>query len=54
MHEEEARNLLDERVRTGGQLVPAMQAALPAIKKLLDQCLEADIPSMLGPCSKGG
>jgi len=46
--------VLDARVKAGGQLVPAMQAALPAVKKLLDQCLEADIPGMLGPCAKSG
>ena len=54
MHEQDAIDLLDARVQAGGNLVPAMQAALPTIKKLLDQCLDADIPSMLGPCAPGG
>ena len=54
MLEQEARELLEARVEAGGSLVVAGQAALPAIKKLRDQCLDADIPSMLGPCAPGG
>ncbi|MBW2277445.1 MAG: hypothetical protein JRF63_08135 [Deltaproteobacteria bacterium] len=45
---------MEARVEAGGNLVVAGQAVLPAIKKLRDQCLEADIPSMLGPCAPGG
>ena len=51
---EEARQLLEQRVEAGASLVVAGQADLPSIKKLLDQCLSNDIPAVLGPCSKGG
>lgn len=54
MQEQEAIDLLEARVEAGGNLVAAGQAALSSIKKLRDQLLEADIPSMLGPCAPGG
>ena len=54
MQVQEAIDLLEARVEAGGNLVAAGQAALSAIKKLRDQLLEADIPSMLGPCAPGG
>ena len=54
MREQEAKELLEARVAAGASLVVAGHAALPAIKNLRDQCLAADIPSMLGPCAPGG
>jgi hypothetical protein len=54
MLEHEAKQLLDARVKDGARLVPAQQAALPAIKRLHGKCLDADIPALLGPCSAGG
>jgi len=54
MLEEEANEYLDERVKNGATLVVAVQGAVPALKQLRDQCLEADIPTMLGPCAPGG
>ena len=35
-------------------LVAAQTADLPTIKKMQEQCHEAGIPTVLGPCSKGG
>ena len=54
MREQDARELLEARARSGASLVVAGHASLAAVKKLRDQCLEADIPSMLGPCAPGG
>ncbi len=54
MEAQEAVDLLDERVKSGGTLVAVAQGALPAVKRLRDRCLDAGIPSMLGPCAPGG
>jgi hypothetical protein len=51
---EEARAFLERQVERGASLVVASRADLPSIKQLLDQCLDNDIPALLGPCSKGG
>ncbi len=52
--ESEAREIIERRIEAGGTLVTAVKADLPAIKKLQDQCLAADIPALIGPCSSGG
>lgn len=54
MHENEAKDILEERVDNGARLVPAQHADLPAIKKLQGRCLDAGIPALLGPCAPGG
>ena len=54
MIEDEARAVIDERLAAGGKLELAFRADLPTTKALLDQCLEADILAVLGPCSAGG
>ena len=52
--ESEAREIIERRIEAGGVLVTAVKADLPSIKKLQDQCLAADIPALIGPCSSGG
>ena len=52
--ESEAREIIERRIEAGGALVTAVKADLSSIKKLLDQCLAADIPALIGPCSSGG
>jgi hypothetical protein len=54
MTEDEARALIDECSEEGGRIVPVMQADLRSIKGLYRQCLDADVPALLGPCSDGG
>jgi hypothetical protein len=54
MTEDEARALIEEYAEEGGAIVPALQADLRAIKSLYEQCLDADVPALLGPCSDGG
>lgn len=54
LYEDEARHMLNERVRTGSQLVVAKHADLATVKRFRDDCLNADIPAMLGPCAPGG
>jgi hypothetical protein len=54
MQENEAMELLEARVADGSSLIVVAHATLQAVKKLRDQCLEADIPAMLGPCAPGG
>jgi hypothetical protein len=54
MHEDEAKAILNARARAGAALQVAEQGDLRSMKNLLAQCLEAEIPAMLGPCSVGG
>ena len=54
MIEDEAKELIEQRLAAGGKLQLALRADLPATKALLDECLEAEIPAMLGPCNAGG
>jgi len=54
MTEDEARELIEEYSDEGGRIVPVMQADLRSIKSLYLQCLDADVPALLGPCSDGG
>jgi hypothetical protein len=54
MYEEDAKQQIEERLAAGGSLQLALRADLPSTKKLLDQCLAADIPAVLGPCHAGG
>jgi len=53
MQQEEAINIL-EAMAESGELRVAAQGDFRSIKKLLERCLEAGIPSMLGPCTVGG
>ena len=54
MTEDEARALIEEFADAGGAVVPALQADLRSIKRLHQQCLDADVPALLGPCAGGG
>jgi hypothetical protein len=54
MQEDEARAIIEEHAEQGGRIVPALQADLRAIKSLYSQCLDADVPALLGPCAGGG
>ena len=54
LYEDEARDMLTERVRAGGRLVVAKHADLASVKRFRDDCLKSDIPAMLGPCAPGG
>jgi hypothetical protein len=54
MHEQEAGDILDARVRTGGKLVAAQTGELASIKRLQTRCLKAGIPAILGPAPGGG
>lgn len=54
MFEDEAREQIEQRLAAGGKLELALRADLPTTKALLGQCLEADIPAVLGPCHAGG
>jgi hypothetical protein len=54
VHDQQARELLEKRVREGGQLVVAQEADWAGIKRLQLRCHEAGIPSMLTGCPKGG
>lgn len=49
MNQREAESELD-----GKDLLPVVEGALPSIKDLLQQCLEADVPATIGrPPGKG-
>lgn len=54
MREEQAAIILEERVAAGYTLQVAGHADFRAIKELQQRCLDAEIPAILGPCSKGG
>ena len=54
MREDEARTLIEDYSEEGGRIVPALQADLRSIKNLYWQCLDADVPVLLGPCMDGG
>lgn len=54
MQEDEARQILEARVRAGAKLVPAHKADVPSIKRLQQRCHEADIPTAVAPCPGGG
>lgn len=54
MREDEARDVMEERVSAGGRVVSVLTAELPAIKAMQDRLLEAGVPALLGPCSSGG
>lgn len=49
MTEREAQQLLDEV-----ELVPVMQASIQDIKRLVGECLDADIPAVLDRCEAKG
>ena len=53
MDEERAREILKDRAAAGSPLMVAAQGDFRAIKRLLKQCLDAEIPSMFGPCTVG-
>ncbi|HUH04588.1 MAG TPA: hypothetical protein VML75_21475 [Kofleriaceae bacterium] len=49
MDQREAESVLD-----GEDLLPAVEGSLPYVKQLWSQCLEADLPAMIGgPPGKG-
>ena len=54
MREEEARSLLEARAQSGAPLRVVAQGDFRSIKRLLKECLDDDIPCMLGPCTVGG
>jgi len=54
MHDREAIEILEARVEAGGKLVVGHEADWAGIKRLQIQCHEAEIPTMLGECPKGG
>lgn len=54
MREEDAIRVLEARVEAGAVLKVAGQGDFRAVKKLLGECLDAEIPTMLGPCTVGG
>lgn len=54
MDEERAREILDDRVASGGKLVVAHESDWPVVKRLLARCHEAGVPAVLGACPKGG
>ncbi|MCP4603690.1 MAG: hypothetical protein GY847_24760 [Proteobacteria bacterium] len=54
MQEDQARQIIEERVANGGRVVSAMTAELPSLKTVQDKCLSQGIPALLGPCSGGG
>ena len=54
MDEESAIVYLKERLSTGASIVAAARADFRSIRQLQNECLDADIPAMIGPCEKGG
>ena len=54
MREEQAIEILKKRAAQGTVLGVAANGDFRVIKRLLAQCLEANIPSMLGPCTVHG
>ncbi len=54
MDEESAIVYLKERVASGSVLAVAARADFRGIKQLQRECLDAQIPAMMGPCEKGG
>ena len=54
MLETEAKDYLSDKQEAGNPLAMAAHADLRSIKKLLEDCLTAGIPAMIGPCSAGG
>jgi len=51
MLEEEAKEILEAKLKAGQSLHTAAQGDFRGIKRLLEKCLEDDIPCMLGPCT---
>ena len=54
MDEESAITYLNERVASGTTLTVAARSDFRSIRLLQNDCLNADIPAMIGPCEKGG
>ncbi|MDJ0763914.1 MAG: hypothetical protein QNJ97_13115 [Myxococcota bacterium] len=54
MQEEHARETLQTRAQAGHPLRTVANGDLRVIKRLLDECLQAGIPVMLGPCTVSG
>ena len=49
MLDDEAREMIEEYTEAGGRIVTALQAELPAVKRLYRQWLDADVPALTGP-----
>lgn len=54
MREEEAKRIIETRLSEGKSLALAGQGDFRGIKQLLEQCLNADIPAVLGPARVKG
>jgi hypothetical protein len=54
MHEEQAKKMLQARAEAGHPLVAVARGDFRVVKRLLDECLGAAIPCMLGPCTVSG
>ena len=52
--EQEAKEILEEKLKNGGSLQVAAQGDIPTVKRTLEKYLEIGIPAVLGPCSAGG
>lgn len=51
---EQAKEILDGRIRDGARLKVAFHGDLGSVKNHLAACLAEGIPALLGPCSSGG
>jgi hypothetical protein len=54
MQEEHAIEILRKWERDGAHLAVAGKGDFRVIKRMLSQCLDAEIPAMLGPCKVQG
>ncbi len=54
MREDQARQIIEERVKNGGRVVSAATAELPSIKVMQEKCLLEGVPALLGPSQGGG
>ena len=53
MLEAQAKKILDAKLAKGVPLLTVAKGDFRVIKRLMDECLQADIPCMLGPCTVG-
>jgi hypothetical protein len=54
VHDQQARAILEARVKAGGKLVVGQESDWASIKRLQVRCHEAGVPTVLGNCPSGG
>ncbi len=54
MQEDQARQIIETRLKNGGRVVAVATAELPSLKAMQEKCLSQEVPALLGPCQSGG